>query len=122
MATYISEETGQVTTIRCRWADQPTRGCSEDATAIALRGQWEGGDADVDPHWIPVCAGHDARWNTNCDTGEDLPVRYRLPRFQLNGSGRTPHEHEQWQIESTPDGGRYCRAGRDRVKEMPHGE
>jgi hypothetical protein len=81
---YISEETDQPTTIVCRYADRPEMECGEDKTAVALRGQWEGGDVDVDPRWIPVCADHDARWDVDFDTGEARPERYRLPRFPLD--------------------------------------
>lgn len=85
MATYVSEETNQPLTITCRFYQRPGHsGCSPDPTAVALRGQWAGGDPDVDPQWIPVCAGHDERWAADPDTGQVMPPQYRLPRFALS--------------------------------------
>lgn len=85
MATYTSWETEKVMTIRCRYADRPEMGCPDGAAAVAvaLRGQWQGGDCDVDPIWVPVCEHHDQKWDTNYDTEELTPERYRLPRFAL---------------------------------------
>lgn len=80
MTTYISQETDEVVTIMCRYA-QRAMGCGADATAVALRGQWAGGDPDVDPTWVPVCQHHDDTWDIDYDTGETTPKKYQLPRF-----------------------------------------
>jgi hypothetical protein len=81
---YVSEETGLPTVILCRWFDRPEMECGDDKTAVALRGQWQGGDVDVDPHWVPVCAAHDARWDIDPYTGKrHHPRHVRLPRFPL---------------------------------------
>lgn len=80
---YTSEETDRQVTIRCCFHDRPEMRCGEDKTAVALRGQWQGGDPDVDPHWIPVCADHDVRWDIDPDSGMGLESKYQLPRFPL---------------------------------------
>jgi hypothetical protein len=80
---YVSENTDEPVTLLCRFADRPIMQCGADTTAVALRGQWQGGDIDIDPHWIPVCAKHDDRWDTDPDTGEAFDKRYALPRFPL---------------------------------------
>lgn len=83
-ATYISEETGQLVVITCRYSDRPEMGHPDERPpAVALRGQWQGGDPDVDPIWVPVCASHDEQWDVDPDNGEVMPERHRLPRFTL---------------------------------------
>jgi hypothetical protein len=83
MSTYVSAATDQLVTIGCHWDNRPEMKCGSDTTAVALRGQWGGGDEDVAPVWIPVCAAHDRGWDRDPDTGRDLPERNRLPRFAL---------------------------------------
>lgn len=87
MATYVSQETDEHAPIVCYFCAN-ARGTiiwegegKVNVAAVALRGQWEGGDNDVDPIWRPVCFHHDALWNTS----EDPPLKeeYLLPRFEL---------------------------------------
>jgi hypothetical protein len=83
VTSYISQETDLPVTIQCRYAERPSMGCSTDTTAVALQGQWQGGDNDIDPVWVPVCKSHDVRWDVDYDTGKTMPEHYRLPRFTL---------------------------------------
>ena len=83
MSTYVSEDTDQVVTIMCRYAETGLMYCGDDKTAVALRGQWEGGNPDVNPVWVPVCAEHDHWWDVDHDTQTVKPVQYRLPRFEF---------------------------------------
>lgn len=88
MATFISQDTDQPTPIICRFCDtelgerfhaKPTR-----VAAVHLRGQWAGGDLDVDPQWVPVCWEHDHVWDQDEDwEGGVFPEQYRLPKFDL---------------------------------------
>lgn len=80
MSSYVSEDTGLPVIIMCRFDEpqgKPLR------PAVALQGQWQGGDQDIEPHWVPVCAEHDALWHVDYDTDETMPGKYRLPRFAL---------------------------------------
>ena len=89
MSTYVSAVTEELVTIGCHWDNRPEMKCGSDKTAVALRGQWGGGDEDVAPVWIPVCAEHDRRWDCDPDTGEVKFERYRLPRFEFTHDEET---------------------------------
>lgn len=78
---YVSEETDLPVTITCRFVEI---GCIPGAPAVALRGQWAGGDVDRNPQWVPVCSFHDKHWDDiEGDPERRLPEKYRLPRFVL---------------------------------------
>jgi len=88
MATFISQNTDEPLPIVCRFCangtgerilEKPTR-----VAATRLRGQWEGGDLDENPVWVPICVEHDSRWDIDPDTDErTLDPRYQLPAFDL---------------------------------------
>lgn len=80
MTTYVSEETGERITIECRFCRKFTGG---HRPAVALAGQWEHGDPDDEPHWVPVCQDHSDRWHIDADTGEPMPEEHRLPTIPL---------------------------------------
>lgn len=75
MASYVSENTGRTVAIECRYCRE-----SEDlhTPATVLAGQWETGEFDELPRWVPVCASHfDGWWD------DDMPPECRLPSFGL---------------------------------------
>lgn len=86
MTSYISEETGQPVVIECRFC-RLLNGKHTPATHVA--GQWEGGDNDVDPRWVPVCDDHLKGWHRapcNEQQGHEgclIPPESRLPVFDL---------------------------------------
>jgi hypothetical protein len=62
--------------ILCHFCDH-NRG--EDVPAVAIAGQWDGGDEGIDPKWMPVCAMHLDGWWEQSDADGDP----RLPTFTL---------------------------------------
>lgn len=79
--TYVSEETGENVTVECRFCRKFK---SRHVPAIKLAGQWEGGDIDIDPHWVPVCKSHFDKWHDSEEWFEGkIPERYRLIALDL---------------------------------------
>ena len=86
MTTYVSEETLKPVVIECRFCRKFDE---KHVPAVAVAGQWQGGDNDVDPHWVPVCAEHLARWHDEEHwDGGVVPVQHRLPVLPLAPSGQ----------------------------------
>lgn len=92
MATFISENTDEPFPIVCRFCQEDLgRGgeiegwSGKRVTAVRLRGQWEGGDQDGLPVWVPVCWLHDHKWNES-DLYPDgrLDPKYQMPAFTLD--------------------------------------
>ena len=87
---YLSQDTGELVTIECRFCRKFD---DKHQPAIRLEGQWQGGDEDVDPHWVPVCEGHATDWHVTHKSGpsadalddwmEIIPEPSRLPSFSL---------------------------------------
>jgi len=86
---WVSQEDGQVKTLVCKFCEKFDQ---VEVPAVALEGQWEGGDEDLDPHWVPVCAKHQEGWHSNhgsdpADPSRDfnwpIPVESRLPTITI---------------------------------------
>ncbi len=50
----------------------------EDVPAVAIAGQWDGGDEGIDPKWMPVCEAHlDGWWDDTDGSTETSHVQDR---------------------------------------------
>lgn len=94
---YLSNETHEPVVIECRFCgrnDEIQGRQSRHIPATHLAGQWEGGDEDIEPRWVPVCEKHLAGWFTEecvipqpdgsyAPGTQEIPTEYRLPTFSL---------------------------------------
>lgn len=59
----------------CRFCERHNK---QLVAAVAVAGQWAGGDTGIDPQWVPVCQNHLNRWFDDIDDEPRLPV-FPLP-------------------------------------------